>query len=122
MIVKNFKDNCRQYDNFQIWDIENLESFLNGNQILPEIFKKDYKMTPEELPSRRQEIPQSDIGIVDSLLDQIGDKHFFTFTKDDKNHIELILMQDTRVMSFGIDISQVQEGHMYAVIMDKLAN
>ena len=33
MIVKNFKDTCAEYDNFQIWDVENMDAFLNGNGI-----------------------------------------------------------------------------------------
>jgi len=120
MIVKNFRENCAKYDNFEIWDIESLETFLNGNAVLPQIFKNDYKMTVEELKTRRDEIPQSDIAIVDSLLDQVGDKHFFSFTLDDKNHIELIIMQDTKAMDFGVDIKNIQKGHMYTIIMDKL--
>ena len=120
MIVQDFRENCNKYDNFEIWDIENLETFLNGNAILPQIFKTDYKMTVEELKTRREEIPQSDVGIIDSLLDQVGDKHFFTFTLDDKNHFELIIMQDTKTMDFGVDIKNIDKGHIYAIIMDKL--
>lgn len=122
MIVNNFRENCNKYENFQVWDIESIDDFLNGNAVLPEIFKTDYKMTVDEFKSRREEVPHSDVAIVDSLLGQIGDKHFFTFTMNDKNHIELILMQDTKMMNFGMDISSIQDDHIYAIIMDKQKN
>ena len=50
----------------------------------------------------------------------IGDKHFVLFTLHDKNHLELIQMQNSRVMNFGIDIESISPNHVYILIMDKL--
>ena len=119
MIVKNFKDTCAEYDNFQIWDVENMDAFLNGNGIFAEIFKTDYKMSIAEFNSRRDEISLSNMEIMESMLDQIGDKHFFVFTYHNDNHAELVWMQDQKVMNFGIDINNINQEHVYIVIMDK---
>ena len=121
MLVNNFSESCAQYENFQIWDIENMNDFLNGNKVLEEIFKIDYKMPVTEFVERRAEIEQSDMEIMKNLLDQVGDKHFYIFTHYDPNHQVLIHMQDTKVMNFGIDIKEVSPEHVYVVIMDKIA-
>lgn len=121
MIVKNFLESCSQYENFQIWDVDNMQSFLSGNGVLEEIFQHDYKIQVSDFTSRRAEIPQSDMEIMNNLLDQVGDKHFFIFTHFDDNHKELIHMQDAKVMQFGIDISKIDKEHVYIVIMDKVS-
>lgn len=120
MLVKNFFETCAQYENFQIWDVENMNAFLNGNGVLQEIFKNDYKISVEEFEERRSEIADSNMKIMENLLDQIGDKHFYPFTKDDQNHFQLIRMQDTNVMNFGIDIKDIDQSHVYIMIMDKV--
>ena len=119
MLVNNFLESCGQYENFQIWDVENMEAFLNGNGVLEEIFKNDYKFPVAEFAERRAEIEQTDMEIMKNLLDQVGDKHFFIFTHFDQNHQELVHMQDTRVMNFGIDIKEISPEHVYIMIMDK---
>ena len=121
MLVKDFLESCTQYENFQIWDIENMNDFLIGNKVLEEIFKVDYKMSVTEFEERRAEIEQSNMEIMKNLLDQIGDKHFYIFTNFDPNHQVLIHMQDTKVMNFGIDIKELNPEHVYVVIMDKIA-
>ncbi len=119
MIVKNFKDTCAEYDNFQIWDIENMDAFLNGNGIFEEIFKNDYKMSISEFNTKRSEISASNMEIMESMLDQIGDKHFYIFTYHNDNHAELVYMQDSKVMNFGININEIDPEHVYVIIMDK---
>jgi len=119
MLVKEFKTNCSLYENFEIWDIENIDSFFKGNSILKTIFAKDYQMTVSELKSRRHEIADTDMLIIQKSLDQIGDKHFFIFTYHDDNHSELVEMQMMKQMNFGIDIEQIAKDHLYVVIMDK---
>ena len=120
MIVKNFKDTCTEYDNFRIWDVENMDAFLNGNGIFEEIFRNDYKMSVSEFNTRRDEITQTNMEIMESMLDQVGDKHFYVFTYHNDNHDELVHMQDNKIMSFGIDINPIDPEHVYIVIMDKL--
>ncbi len=119
MIVKNFKDTCAEYDNFQLWDIENMDAFLNGNGIFEEIFKNDYKMSISEFNTKRSEISASNMEIMESMLDQIGDKHFYIFTYHNDNHAELVYMQDSKVMNFGININEIDPEHVYVIIMDK---
>lgn len=119
MLVSSFIENCSKYDNFQIWDVENIDSFLGGNGVFNEIFKHDYKMSVEEFSTRRDEVEESDMEIMKNLLDQIGDKHFLIFTHFDQNHQELIHMQDTKMMNFGIDISKIDTKHVFVLIMDK---
>ncbi|MDX2362049.1 MAG: hypothetical protein QNK23_14665 [Crocinitomicaceae bacterium] len=121
MLVNNFIESCSQYENFQIWDIESMDDFLNGNGVISEVFQVDYKMPPSEFNARREEIPQTNMEIMKNLLDQVGDKHFLIFTLHDQNHQELVHMQDTKVMNFGINISKIDGDHVYVVIMDKVA-
>jgi hypothetical protein len=119
MIVKNFKDNCADYESFQIWDVENMDAFLNGNGVFVEIFNNEYKMPITEFNERRDEISQSNMEVMETMLDQIGDKHFYIFTYHSDNHSELVHMQDNKIMTFGIDINHIDKDHVYIVIMDK---
>lgn len=119
MLVNDFKIECVKYENFQVWDVENMEAFFNGNQIIPQIFKDTFKVTTDSFLKDKTQLPSSDLEIVERVLDQIGDKHFYIFTTGDKNHLELIGMQMSKIMDFGIDISKINETHLYVVIMDK---
>lgn len=120
MLVGNFKDTAHQFDNFAVWDVENMNAFLNGNGALSEIFKHDFKMSIEEFDARRSEIPKTNMEIMEQLLDQIGDKHFYIFTWHDDNHWELVQMQVQKIMNFGIDIENViEKDHVYILLMDK---
>ena len=121
MLVNNFLESCSEYENFQIWDIETMADFLNGNGVIEEMFKIDYKMSVSEFESRREEIKETNMEIMKNLLDQVGDKHFYIFTYHDANHQNLVHMQDQKIMNFGIDINKVDEGHVYIVIMDKVS-
>lgn len=119
MIVENIKSNISQYKNFEIWDIENVDAFFSGNAVIKEIFEKEYKMRIHDFQNKRESIPETDLGLITSILDQIGDKHFFVFVLGNQNHTELIDLQESRVMNFGVDITQLNPTHYYILIMDK---
>ena len=119
MLVKNFKEVCFQYDNFQVWDVPNMDDFMNGNSVLEEIFKNDYKMSYADSRVKRSEIKDTDLQIMHKLLDQIDNKHFFIFTWHDDNHSELVQMQNLKIMNFGIDINEIEKDHVYIILMDK---
>ena len=119
MIVHNFSENCFKYENFEVWDVENMDAFFQGNSILATIFKTDYKISVEEFNERRHEIEETNMQIMEKLLDQVGDKHFFIFTLHNENHLDLVKMQKLNVMNFGTDIEAIQPDHVYIMIMDK---
>ena len=119
MLVKNYRESCAQYENFEIWDIENMDSFLSGNGVIAEIFKNDHYMSAEEFNARRGEISKTNMEIMEGILDQIGDKHFYIFTLHSDNHMELIQLQEEKIMNFGIDIAEIKGDHVYIVVMDK---
>ena len=120
MIVTDFVNNCKSYKGFQVWEIESIDTFFKGNQVLAEIFEDVYKMPFLEFPEKRDEITDSDFEIMKNMLDLVGDKSFYMFTLHDENHLELVGMQKTKVMNFGIDIEKIKEDHVYAMIMDKV--
>jgi hypothetical protein len=121
MLVEDFRQNCTQYDKFEIWDVENMNAFFKGNKVLIEIFETDFKMSVEEFKEKRAEIEHSDMDIMKCLLDQIGDKHFFIFTLHSKEHLELVQLQRQKTMDFGMNIEDIREDHVYIIIMDKKA-
>lgn len=119
MLVENFKDEASQYSGFEIWDIENIEAFFSGNGVISEMFQIEYQMKVSEFKEKREDISQTDMEIMKNLLGLVGDKHFFVFTYHDDHHSELVHMQDTKIMNFGIDIGSINKDHVYVVIMDK---
>jgi hypothetical protein len=120
MVVGNFRDTAHQFDNFAVWDVENMNAFLTGNEAIVEIFTKDFKMGIDEFEARRLEISKTNKEIMEHILDQIGDKHFHLFTYHDDNHWELVQMQEQKIMNFGIDIEHgIEKDHVYILIMDK---
>lgn len=120
MLVQQFSENPFQYKGFEVWDVENMEAFFKGNGVLKEIFEKEYKVLITDFENRRNELPETNLGIIANILDQIGDKHFLIFTLHDANHLELIQMQNTKVMNFGMDIQEIIPEHVYILIMDKV--
>lgn len=122
MVVADFYTKCTQYQNFEIWEVADMDSFFKGNSVLTEIFKDEYKMPVSELISRRDEIPHSNLKIMENLLDRIGDKHFHLFALGDENHMQLINMQNLKIMDFGMDISKIKDNCVYIMIMDKVGN
>lgn len=119
MLVNNFRENCKQYQNFAIWEVSDMHPFFNGNATLVEILKKDFKMEVAEFDERRSEISKTNGELMEHMLDQIGDKHFFMFTLHDQNHMQLVQMQIEGSMSFGVDINEIKADHVYILLMDK---
>ncbi|MBL4594153.1 MAG: hypothetical protein JKX68_10105 [Flavobacteriales bacterium] len=119
MLVSEFSETCQLYTGFQIWEIENINAFFEGNQVLATIFKDHYGLSVDELEEKRNEIEENDLQIMTTLLRLIDDKSFFIFTLHDENHLELVKMQQLKVMDFGIDIEDVKGDRVYVVIMDK---
>ncbi len=119
MLASEFSETCTMYEGFQVWEIENMEAFFKGNEILATIFKDQYQFPISEFVEKRGEIQQSDYEIMESLLRLVDDKTFFIFTLHDKNHLELIAMQKMKVMNFGMDIEKIKNDCVYAMIMDK---
>jgi len=120
MIVKSFESTCKEYKNFQIWDVANMDDFMNGNAILNEVFLEHYKISYTKHKQNRSKIEDSDLKIMTNLLDKIGDKHFFIFTWHDNNHAVVVQMQNLKIMNWGIDISDIEKDHVYIVMMDKI--
>lgn len=119
MLVNEFSETYRLYEGFQIWEIENITAFLNGNGVLATIFQDLYNFPVEEIKEKRSEITDSDFDIIIKLLSLVNDKSFFIFTLHDKNHLDLVGMQRMKVMNFGTDIEKIRNDRVYAIIMDK---
>ena len=119
MLVGEFSETCQLYTDFQIWEIENINAFFEGNLVLATIFKDQYGISVEELKEKRSEIEDSDLSIITTLLKMVDDKSFFVFTLHDENHLELVKMQQLKIMDFGVDINDVKGDKVYVVIMDK---
>ena len=119
MLVNEFSSTCRLYEGFQVWKIENLTAFLNGNEVLATMFQDYYNIPVKEIEEKRSDIADSDFDIITKLLSLVNDKSFFIFTLHDKNHLDLVGMQRMKVMNFGIDIEKIRDDCVYAIIMDK---
>lgn len=119
MLVSDFDETCQLYTGFQVWEIENMTAFFDGNEVLATIFQDQYNIPVEELEERRSEIEESNYDIITKLLYLVNDKSFFVFTLHDENHLKLIQMQQLKIMDFGIDIEKVRNDRVYAIIMDK---
>jgi len=44
MIVSEFSDTCRLYEGFQVWEIESIDAFFKGSEILATILNDFYKI------------------------------------------------------------------------------
>lgn len=119
MLVTEFSETCFQYDNFEVWQIDNLDSFFKGNTILAKIFEDYYKISLSDLKAKRAEIQDTDMQIITNLLAQVDDKYFFIFTLHDEHHLELIKMQKLNIMNFGIDIEHINSDKVFVMLMDK---
>jgi len=119
MVVGNFSENAAEFDNFQIWDVSTFDDFLAGNAVIREIASKEFKVVSTKREELLKKPVISSIALIQDVLDLINDKHFLVFEKDDDVHTELKVMQHTKVMDFGIDISDIDESHVYIMIMDR---
>jgi len=119
MLANEFSETCFQYENFMVWDIENVDAFFKGNEVLKTIFEDCYKIPFKDYKERRTEIQETDLQMMTKLLNYVDDKHFFIFTIHDENHLELVKMQRSKIMDFGLNIEDVRKDHVYVMIMDK---
>lgn len=119
MLVTNISENVINYENFEIWDIDSFQSFLEGNSIIKEIATKEFKVTGEKKELLTEQKVTENIAIIEDVLDLINDKHFYIFLMHDPNHLELVGMQRTSSMDFGVDITLLNPEHVYIMIMDK---
>lgn len=120
MIVQRFSENPYQYEGFEIWVVKNMNEFFSGNGVIQEIFEKEYKIPISEFEHRRAELPETSLGLMTHILDQIGDKHFVVFTLNDENHQAFIAMQESKIMDFGVAIQNLEPDQVYILIMDKV--
>jgi len=119
MLANEFSETCFQYENFMVWDIENVDAFFKGNEVLKTIFEDCYKIPFKDYKERRKEIQETDLQMMTKLLNYVDDKHFFIFTIHDENHLELVKMQRSKIMDFGLNIEDIRKDHVYVMIMDK---
>lgn len=119
MLANEFNDTCFQYENFMVWDIENIDAFFKGNEVLTTIFEDCYKIPFKDFKERRAEIQETDLQMMTKLLNYVDDKHFYIFTIHDENHMELVKMQRMKVMDFGLNIEEIRQDRVYVMIMDK---
>lgn len=119
MLVTHFAENAVNYENFEVWDIDSFESFYTGNPIITEIATKEFKVVGDKKEQLYKQKITENIPVVEDVLDLINDKHFFVFTLHDPNHLELVGMQKTKTMDFGVDISNINPDNIYIVVMDK---
>jgi len=119
MLVSEFSEMCYQYEGFHVWEIENIDAFFKGNSVLATCFKDYYKIPLDEFKEKRSEIVDTDYQIITKLLGMVDDKYFFIFTLHDENHLELVKMQQLKIMNFGLDIKDINGDKVYVMIMDK---
>lgn len=119
MLANEFSETCFQYENFMVWDIENMDAFFKGNEVLKTIFEDCYKIPFKDFKERRKEIQETDLQMMTKLLNYVDDKHFFIFTIHDENHLELVKMQRMKIMDFGLNIEDIRKDRVYVMIMDK---
>ncbi|MBV6484166.1 MAG: hypothetical protein KFKLKKLM_00656 [Flavobacteriales bacterium] len=119
MLANEFSETCFQYENFMVWEIENMDAFFKGNEVLKTIFEDCYKIPFKDFKERRKEIQETDLQMMTKLLNYVDDKHFFIFTIHDENHLELVKMQRTKIMDFGLNIEDIRKDRVYVMIMDK---
>ena len=119
MLVSEFSEMCYQYEGFHVWEIENIDAFFKGNEVLATCFKDCYQIPFDGFKERRSEIADNDYQMITKLLGMVDDKYFFVFTLHDEDHLELVKMQQMKIMDFGMDIKDIRQDRVYAMIMDK---
>ncbi|MCX6297313.1 MAG: hypothetical protein NTX97_14885 [Bacteroidetes bacterium] len=119
MIVSNLKTDFHLYENMAIWEIENLESFLNAHGLLKEIFVREYRMLFERRFNAENSFTDSDIIVVGKLLNHFADKYFVVFENSDPNYFLLKEFQEKAILDFGRDMNVLDQTKIYVLEMDK---
>lgn len=119
MIVADFKTNFHMYENMAIWEIAKITDFFKAHEMLKEIFEKEYKFSFDNRHDPANNFTDSDIEVVNKLLDHFGDKHFMVFSNNDPTHSLLKEFQDKKIINFGMDIYVLNPTKIYVLEMDK---
>ena len=119
MTITDFGSNYIKYDNMSIWELKSLDELFKAHENMLEIFEKEYGFPYSKLNEQSEKFNDLDVKIVSNLLDHFGDKHFFVFSYNDKNHNDLKILQDKKVINFGIDIHVINPQRIYVLEMDK---
>ena len=119
MIANDFSEKYLLFENMAIWDIPSMEDFFTSHNMMLEIFEKEYGFHYSQRYGKENNFTDGDISVVEKLLDCFGDKHFFVFSYNDRNHAILKELQDKKVINFGIDIHVLNPKKIYVLEMDK---
>lgn len=118
MTITNFRDNYLMYENMSIWELKSLAEVFKAHESMTEIFQKEYGFDFNKL-NEQQNFNEPDIVIISKLLDHFGDKHFFVFSYNDNHHNDLKMLQDKKIINFGLDIHVIHPKSIYVLEMDK---
>ncbi|MCC7051241.1 MAG: hypothetical protein IT239_05620 [Bacteroidia bacterium] len=101
-----------------IWELKSLAEVFKAHESMTEIFQKEYGFDFDKL-NEQQNFNEPDIVIISKLLDHFGDKHFFVFSYNDNHHNDLKMLQDKKIINFGLDIHVIHPKSIYVLEMDK---
>ena len=118
MTITDFLDNYSMYENMSIWELKSLGEIFKAHENMTEIFEKEYGFPFNKL-NEQQNFKDSDVMMVSRLLDHFGDKQFFVFSYNDRHHNDLKVLQDEKVVNFGLDIHVIHPARVYVLEMDK---
>lgn len=118
MTITDFRDNHLMYDNMSIWELKSLDEIFKAHESMTEIFEKEYGFPFDKL-NEQENFKDSNIVVVSKLLDHFGDKQFFVFSYNDKHHNDLKVLQDEKVINFGLDVHVIHPKSVYVLEMDR---
>lgn len=118
MTITDFRDNHLMYDNMSIWELKSLDEIFKAHESMTEIFEKEYGFPFDKL-NEQENFKDSNIVVVSKLLDHFGDKQFFVFSYNDKHHNDLKVLQDEKIINFGLDVHVIHPKSIYVLEMDR---
>ncbi|HNO70513.1 MAG TPA: hypothetical protein PKO16_01945 [Bacteroidia bacterium] len=118
MTITDFRDNHLMYENMSIWELKSLDEIFKAHESMTEIFEKEYGFPFDKL-NEQENFKDSNIVVVSKLLDHFGDKQFFVFSYNDKHHNDLKVLQDEKVINFGLDVHVIHPKSVYVLEMDR---
>lgn len=118
MTITDFRDNHLMYENMSIWELKSLNEIFKAHESMIEIFEKEYGFPFDKL-NEQENFKDSNIVVVSKLLDHFGDKQFFVFSYNDKHHNDLKVLQDEKVINFGLDVHVIHPKSVYVLEMDR---
>ncbi|HNB62642.1 MAG TPA: hypothetical protein PLC60_08605 [Saprospiraceae bacterium] len=118
MTITDFRDNHLMYENMSIWELKSLDEIFKAHESMTEIFEKEYGFPFDKL-NEQENFKDSNIVVVSKLLDHFGDKQFFVFSYNDKHHNDLKVLQDEKVINFGLDVHVIHPKSIYVLEMDR---